>query len=89
MLPVLNNDSIINFLTLRYDPTNTTFLTPLNVESFAEEKCDNAKLKILEIVKEDLKIKLSQRKISRISIALSGGIDSGFTLLMVKNFSLK
>jgi len=86
MVPVLNNDSIINFLTLRYDPTNTTLLTPLNVGSFVEEKYDSAKLKILEIVKEDLKIKLFQRKVSRISIALSGGIDSGFTLLMLKRF---
>ena len=86
MVPVLNTDSIINFLTLRYDPTNTTLLTPLNAGSFVEEKCDNAKLKILDIVKEDLEIKLSQRKVSRISIALSGGIDSGFTLLMLKKF---
>ena len=86
MVPVLNNDSVINFLTLRYDPTNTTLLTPLNVKSFAEEKYDNAQLKILEIVKEDLEINLFQRKISRISIALSGGIDSGFTLLMLKKF---
>src|SRR5215210_6964512 len=86
MVPVLNNDSIINFLTLRYDPTNTTLLTPLNADSFVEEKYDNAKLKILEIVREDLKIKLFQGKVSRISVALSGGIDSGFTLLMLKRF---
>ncbi|MBA3977851.1 MAG: asparagine synthase [Nitrosopumilus sp.] len=86
MLPDLTNDSIINFLTLRYDPTSAALLTPLNEESFAEEKFDNVQLKILEIVKEDLETKITQRKISRISIALSGGIDSGFTLLMAKNY---
>jgi asparagine synthase (glutamine-hydrolysing) len=86
MPPVLNNNNIINYLTLRYDPTTTTLITPLNAGSFVEGKFDNVQSKILEIVKDDLDVKLFQRKVSRISIALSGGIDSGFTLLMLKKF---
>jgi asparagine synthase (glutamine-hydrolysing) len=86
MLPILNDNSIVNFLTLRYDPNITSLITPLNVESFKEEKFDNVHSEILGIVKEDLEMKLCQRKISRISIALSGGIDSGFTLIMLRKF---
>jgi asparagine synthase (glutamine-hydrolysing) len=81
---ILNDDNIINFLTLRYDPTLFNVFAPLKAEDFGRKSSDNIELKIMEIVERDLNSKLSQKNVSRISIALSGGVDSGFTLLLIR-----
>ncbi|MBA2268079.1 MAG: asparagine synthase [Nitrosopumilus sp.] len=82
----LNSDNIVNFLTLRYDPTINNLFNPLKSEDFMENKIENIDTKITEIVKSDLELKLLHKNVSRISLALSGGIDSGFTLLMIRKF---
>lgn len=84
MTKFLNNDNIANFLTLRYDPTLNNLFHPLRKENFAENITENIDEKISGIVKRDLELKLLDKKVSRISLALSGGIDSGFTLVMIR-----
>ena len=84
MTKFLNNDNIANFLTLRYDPTINNLFHPLKKENFAENITENIEEKISGIVKRDLELKLLDKKVSRISLALSGGIDSGFTLVMIR-----
>lgn len=81
----LNDTSILNYLTLRYDPT-IDYRSSLKPQNFEEKKIQDMNIKITDIVKRDLNLKLSQKKISNISIALSGGIDSGFTLAMIRKF---
>jgi asparagine synthase (glutamine-hydrolysing) len=82
---ILKNASIINYLTLRYDPIKDSH-DSLKYENFKEKEIKDVQLEIIDIVKRDLDFKISQKKISNISIALSGGIDSGFTLAMIRKF---
>lgn len=84
MTKLLNNHNIANYLTLRYDPTINNLFHPLKKENFAENIFENIDGKISDIVKQDLELKLLDKNISRISLALSGGIDSGFTLVMIR-----
>ncbi len=84
MANFLDNDNITNFLTLRYDPTINNLFNPLKRKNFAENIIENIEVKISDIVRRDLELKLLDKKISKISLALSGGIDSGFTLVMIK-----
>ena len=84
MTKFLNNNNIANFLTLRYDPTINNLFPPLKRENFVENINENIDEKISDIVKRDLELKLLDKKVSKISLALSGGIDSGFTLVMIR-----
>jgi len=81
---ILNGINIVNFLTLRYDPTFTNLHNPLKSDYFVEKEIENLDSKIENIVRMDLESILSQKKVSKVSIALSGGIDSGFTLMMIR-----
>ena len=81
---ILNDINIVNFLTLRYDPTFTNLHSPLKSDYFIEKEIESLDSKIENIVRVDLESKLSQNKVSKVSIALSGGVDSGFTLMMIR-----
>jgi asparagine synthase (glutamine-hydrolysing) len=81
---ILNDINIVNFLTLRYDPTFTNLHAPLKSDYFVEKEIENLDSEIENIVQLDLESKLSQNKVSKVSIALSGGVDSGFTLKMIR-----
>lgn len=82
---ILKDTSILNYLTLRYDPT-IDCPGSLKSDNFEEKEIEDVHKKIVDIVKMDLDRKISKKKISNISIALSGGIDSGFTLVMIRKF---
>lgn len=82
---ILKDASIINYLTLRYDPI-IDYHDSLKSENFKEKEIKDVQLKIIDIIKRDLDLKITQKKISNISIALSGGIDSGFTVAMIRKF---
>ena len=81
---VLNDINIVNFLTLRYDPTFTNLHAPLKSDYFVEKEIGNLDSEIENIVRVDLESKLSQKKVSKVSLALSGGIDSRFTIAMIR-----
>ena len=76
----------MNFLTLRYDPTFTNLHAPLKSDYFVEKEIENLDSRIENIVRLDLESRLSQNKVSKVSIALSGGVDSGFTLMMIRKY---
>ena len=84
MAQILKNDDIFNLLTLRYNPSEYSPDVPLKAEKFIEKTIEDIEPKVIQIVKKDLHSKLSQ--VSRVSIALSGGIDSRFTLMMLRKF---
>ncbi|WP_458720927.1 asparagine synthase-related protein [Candidatus Nitrosocosmicus sp. R] len=86
MAQILKKDDIINFLTLRYNPSVDSLDVPLKPEKPIWGKIEDIEPKVLQIVKKDLDSKLSHMKVPRVSIALSGGIDSRFTLVMLRKF---
>jgi asparagine synthase (glutamine-hydrolysing) len=80
----MNIDSITRILTLRYDPTKEPVIKPLGVADFAPNKYDIEK-KVVEIIREDLIRKENQLKFKRLALSLSGGVDSGLTIAMLRS----
>ncbi len=72
-------------LTLRYDPTNKPVRKPLSIENFIPKYADNIESNIINIVKNDLLQKQENLQFKKVSVALSGGVDSGFTLAMLRS----
>ena len=75
----------MNMLTLRYDPNKKSVREPLSSEDFIPRYSDNIDSNIINIVKNDLLQKQENLKFEKVSIALSGGVDSGFTLAMMRS----
>src|SRR5919107_1072300 len=78
-------DSIINLLTLRYDPNKKSVRGPLSAKDFTPKDIPNVESSILDIVKNDLLYKQQNFNFNSITISLSGGVDSGFTLAMLRS----
>ncbi|MGN6624224.1 MAG: asparagine synthase-related protein [Candidatus Nitrosocosmicus sp.] len=76
-------DSIINLLTLRYDPYKKPIREPLSAKDFAPNDISNTESTIMDIIKSDLLQKQKNLNFNEITISLSGGVDSGFTLAML------
>ena len=80
----LDNESIIHFLTLRYDPTKKPIKNKLISEDFTPEKFTNVESMILDIVKKNMLDEQDVFNHKKIAMSLSGGIDSGLTLMMLR-----
>lgn len=80
----LDNESIIRFLTLRYDPTKKPIKNKLISEDFTPEKFTNVESMILDIVKKNMLYEQDVFNHKKIAMSLSGGIDSGLTLMMLR-----
>jgi asparagine synthase (glutamine-hydrolysing) len=80
----LDSNSIRNFLTLRYDPSKKSPIRPLNSEDFFPKNTNKIELKIKEKIECNLLREHQNKKFQNISISLSGGIDSGLTLAMIR-----
>ena len=78
-----DQDSIINLLTLRYDPNKKSVREPLSAMDFVTKDVSNIESAILDIVKEDLLQKQKKLHFKTVTTSLSGGVDSGFTLAML------
>ena len=76
-------DSIINLLTLRYDPNKKPIREPLSAKDFIPKDTANIESIILDIVKNDLLKKQKNLNFKKLTISLSGGVDSGFTMAML------
>jgi asparagine synthase (glutamine-hydrolysing) len=76
-------DSVINLLTLRYDPYKKPIRDPLSAKDFAPNAISNTESTIMDIIKSDLLQKQKNLNFNEITISLSGGVDSGFTLAML------
>ena len=75
----------MNMLTLRYDPNKKTVRESLSSEDFIPLYYDDIESNIIKIVENDLLQKQENLKFEKVSVALSGGIDSGFTLAMLRS----
>lgn len=87
MLHTINTNSISALLTLRYDLTNEPIRKPLLAADF-KPKYDDRDLesKILTIIQKELVQTYERLKFRRITLSLSGGIDSRLTLALLKQF---
>jgi len=79
-------EQICKILTLRYDPGKKSIITPLKFEDFEPREFSNLEEKILHIIEKNLLQKQAQLKFDTVSLGLSGGIDSGLTLVMLRRF---
>jgi len=82
----IDYDQISKMLTLRYDPNKKTSMEPLKPRDFEPREFSNLEEKILYIIEQNLLQKQEQLKFDTISLSLSGGIDSGLTLVMLRRF---
>ena len=76
---------IARMLTLRYDPMNQSIRNPLTISDFTPQNADNVDREIIKIMKQDLCDRRDAMKFNRISMSLGGGIDSTFTLAMIRS----
>ncbi len=81
----INYNSISKILTLRYDPDKVSLMKPLSYKDFTPIKTNDIESKINDIVKDDLLIMKKKSKANSISLSLSGGIDSGLTLAIIRS----
>lgn len=81
-MPQADYDAIAGILTLRYDPRKKPLRRPLAAADFAPVRIDNPQERILDIIRADL----ARIRAHRVSVLLSGGVDSVLTLAMLKRF---
>jgi len=79
-------EQISRILTLRYDPRKESDMSPLKFEDFKPEEFSNLEEKTIHIIEKNLLQKQEQLKFDTVSLSLSGGIDSGLTLVMLRRF---
>ena len=72
--------TITNILTLRYDPTQKPLLPMLSWTDFIPTNSKPS----LEFIEESIKNQIP-KKVSNVSIALSGGVDSALSLTMLRH----
>ena len=77
---MLSLDQIVNILTLRYDPNSTTSLKKLSWKDFHAKSSTYDIELVSNILRTSILSFVEQNKIKKISLALSGGIDSLLTL---------
>lgn len=88
---VVDVDSISRMLTLRYDPLKKPVREPLVASDFEPRRStyegdNNVESKILEIARNDLLKTRDSTKSDRVSVSLSGGVDSQLTLALIRMF---
>jgi asparagine synthase (glutamine-hydrolysing) len=76
--------SVKNILTLRYDPTTTTFLPKKSWQDFATTSNDYSADHIESLIKNTIKTFSENTSGSSYSVALSGGIDSTLVLALLR-----
>lgn len=84
MPAAVDYDAIANILTLRYNPRRSPPKRPLAASDFVPAKADNNNVEsqALKIIEGDL----ARVREKRVSVLLSGGVDSVLTLAMLRKF---
>jgi asparagine synthase (glutamine-hydrolysing) len=82
---MIDKNHIRNLLTLRYDPDSKSEFIQREISDFKPIKRENQEKKIVEIIKEDLIEKQEKYNFKEISMSLSGGIDSGLSLALIRD----
>ena len=79
-----NAKTISSILTLRYNPTKTSLISKLTWRDFTTKKIKNDPVSIVEkLLIKELKHGIKNQK-SSVSLALSGGIDSTLSLVLLR-----
>ena len=73
-------------LTLRYDFNNKSSFNPIQPSDFQSTFHGNIQEEILKIIQNNLLMKKEEVKMDKIVLSLSSGIDSGLTLVLLKEF---
>ena len=83
----INPSSIIDILTLRYDPSLPSNLPKKSWKDFVSSQ-ENLNLDLIEnLISKNIKNNIEKLNIKKLSIALSGGVDSTLILALIrKNF---
>lgn len=81
----LKSSKIKNILTLRYDPGSTTQNT-LSVSDFSPFEVSDVQRDLLKIVEGELYQMRQELNFKQVCIPLSSGIDSNFTLAVVRKY---
>ena len=83
----INPSSIIDILTLRYDPSLPSNLPKKSWKDFVSSQ-ENLNLDLIEnLIFKNIKNNIEKLNIKKLSIALSGGVDSTLILALIrKNF---
>lgn len=79
----VNPSTIKNILTLRYNPTKKTLVPKLTWKDFIEKKVSNPTNFIEKSIQNTIKKEIGNSK-KKVSIALSGGIDSTLILAILR-----
>ena len=80
----LDIKSIVNILTLRYDPTITPNLTPKNWKDFVSDDKPISYENIEDMISEEISKKIDHIGSQGVCIALSGGVDSALMLCLTR-----
>jgi len=87
--PTLNSSSIVNILTLRYDPTITPNLPKKTWKDF-ETVDEPLNIELIEnLISKDISEKLESLNSKKLCIALSGGVDSTLILSLIRKSNPK
>jgi asparagine synthase (glutamine-hydrolysing) len=82
----INYDSILRLLTLRYDPMKKPGRLPLKTMDFIpEHNVGDIELRLISIIRDHLLHKQKELRFKQVSLSLGSGIDSGFTLAMIRS----
>ena len=81
---IVNPEVIRNILTLRYNPSQHSILPKKTWQDFRNNNADLSVSFIEKSIENTIKEKIIEQNISRICIALSGGIDSTVILTILK-----
>jgi len=79
-----NPKTITNILTLRYNPTKSSLITKLSWKDFVERSQKKSNAYIEKSIKNNLLKSIKKSKNTKITIALSGGVDSSLVLAILR-----
>ena len=80
----INTSSLVNILTLRYDPSIKPNLIPKTSKDFSSNESDVDIQNIEDSICNEMKNKLKSTRDDQVSIALSGGVDSTLALTLLR-----
>ena len=80
----IHTSSLVNILTLRYDPSITPNLIPKTPKDFSLNQSNVDLQNIEDSICNEIKNKLKSDRDTQVSIALSGGVDSTLALTLLR-----
>ena len=80
----IDGDYIVNMLTLRYDPTGRPPVRKRKWEDFTPARVESPEGIAEDLIRSEIRRKIEVEKPERISIAVSGGVDSTLVLAIIR-----